>query len=134
MSTSKKQPLIALVDDDKVFQFTSSRMIQAESLTDRIQQFFNGSEAINHLISNSNNTNELPDIIFLDINMPVSDGWMFLDALKELYPKLNKQINIYMVSSSIAPDDIKRAKSNPLVTDYLVKPLSPETFQEILGI
>ncbi len=109
-------------------------MIQAESLTDRIQQFFNGSEAINHLISNSNNTNELPDIIFLDINMPVSDGWMFLDALKELYPKLNKQINIYMVSSSIAPDDIKRAKSNPLVTDYLVKPLSPETFQEILGI
>ena len=127
------QPIIALVDDDDIFQFTSCRIIQATKITDNVKQFINGKLAIDYLRDNAKTREELPDIILLDINMPITDGWMFLESFCDLHKHLCKEIKIYMVSSSIAPEDIKRAKSNPYITDYLTKPLSPEKFEEILS-
>lgn len=128
------QPTIALIDDDEVFQFTTSRIIKLTNLPFTVTQFFNGEQAIAYLSKNAAETDKLPDIILLDINMPVIDGWMFLDQFKALTKDIKKKITIYMVSSSIAPEDIKRAKSNPLVSDYLVKPVSPETIKQVLTI
>ncbi len=125
-------PTIALIDDDEIFQFTTSRIIKLTNLPFNITQFFNGEQAITYLSKNAAYTDKLPDIILLDINMPVIDGWMFLDEFKTLANNLKKNITIYMVSSSIAPEDIRRAKSNPLVSDYLVKPISLETLKHVL--
>ncbi|MBL7845656.1 MAG: response regulator [Cyclobacteriaceae bacterium] len=125
-------PTIALIDDDEIFQFTTSRIIKLTNLPFNITQFFNGEQAIAYLSKNAACTDKLPDIILLDINMPVVDGWMFLDEFKTLANNLKKNITIYMVSSSIAPEDIRRAKSNPLVSDYLVKPISLETLKHVL--
>lgn len=125
-------PTIALIDDDEIFQFTTSRIIKLTNLPFNITQFFNGEQAIAYLSKNAAYTDKLPDIILLDINMPVIDGWMFLDEFKTLANNLKKNITIYMVSSSIAPEDIRRAKSNPLVSDYLVKPISLETLKHVL--
>jgi len=125
-------PIIALVDDDKIFQLTASKTIQATKLTDRILQFENGEDALQFLRTNLANASKLPDYIFLDINMPYVDGWMFLEDYDQIKPNLPKPISIYMVSSSIDPRDISRAKNNSNVVDYVVKPVSIEKFRELL--
>ena len=127
-----KTPIIALVDDDKVFQLTTSRTIQAAKLTDRILQFENGEEALSFLKEHAMETDSLPDYIFLDINMPFVDGWMFLEDFATLKTDLQKNISIYMVSSSIDPKDVNRAKGNKNVQDYITKPVSREKLTELL--
>lgn len=129
---SQREPIVALVDDDKIFQFTASRTIRALNLTDKILQFENGEEALKFLVENASSSESLPDYIFLDINMPFVDGWMFLEDYSGLKKDLAKEISIYMVSSSIDPGDIRRAKSIPEVLEYVVKPVSREKFVELL--
>lgn len=126
------QAIVALVDDDSIFQLTASRMLKSTHLTSSVLQFLNGEEALRYLNENSHNATILPDILLLDINMPYVDGWMFLSDYAELKLKLKKEILIYMVSSSIDPADINRAKANHSVKDYLVKPISREGFEQLL--
>ncbi len=129
---SQREPIVALVDDDKIFQFTASRTIRTLNLTDKILQFENGEEALKYLADNASNGDNLPDCILLDINMPVVDGWMFLEDYSGLKSNLAKEISIYMVSSSIDPGDIRRAESIPDVVEYVVKPVSREKFMELV--
>ena len=119
-------PIVALVDDDKIFQLTASKTIKALQLSDNILQFENGEDALKYLVDNALNSSALPDYLFLDINMPFVDGWMFLQDYAALKQALAKEISIFMVSSSIDPRDIHRAKSIPDVQEYVVKPVNPE--------
>lgn len=126
-------PVIAVVDDDSVYQFTASRTLKATALPHEILQFNNGQEALAFLRGSNTSNISLPDIIFLDINMPITDGWEFLKEFHELKDKLPKDIKIYMVSSSIDPRDQNRAKSIPEVTDYMEKPISMSKFAELIA-
>jgi two-component system, chemotaxis family, chemotaxis protein CheY len=123
---------IALVDDDSIFQLTASRMLKATHQNTNILQFSNGDEALRFLQSNVDSSKNLPDIILLDVNMPYVDGWMFLDDYAKMKNQLQKNITVYMVSSSIDPSDINRAKANESITDYLIKPISREQFTALL--
>lgn len=125
-------PIIALVDDDKIFQLTASKTILSTDFNGRILQFENGEDALNYLRNHHADSSTLPDYIFLDINMPFVDGWMFLDDYAQFKSKLAKPVTIYMVSSSIDPRDINRAKSHAEVTDYVIKPVTREKFVELL--
>src|SRR5690349_18254125 len=115
---STRVPIVALVDDDKIFQLTASKTIKALHLSDNVLQFENGEEALKYLAGNAAKKDLLPDYIFLDINMPFVDGWMFLQDYAGLKQKLSKEISIFMVSSSIDPRDIHRAQSIPEVQEY----------------
>jgi two-component system chemotaxis response regulator CheY len=127
-----KAPIIALVDDDKIFQLTASKTIKASAITDKILQFENGGDALQFIRKNLAYASVLPDYIFLDINMPYIDGWMFLDDFDSFKSALPKPIEIYVVSSSIDPRDITRARSNKNVKDYVTKPVTREKFIELL--
>jgi two-component system, chemotaxis family, chemotaxis protein CheY len=129
---ARKAPIIALVDDDKIFQLTAFKTIKSTEITDNILQFLNGEEALQFLRKNLSDPATLPDYIFLDINMPYIDGWMFLDDYQDLKSRITKPISIYMVSSSIDPRDIQRAKTNQNVKDYVIKPVTREKFLELL--
>ncbi len=129
----KNLPIIALVDDDQVFQLTSSRMIKSANLTDTLLQFENGEDALNFLKAHAGDSATLPDYIFLDINMPFVDGWMFLEDYADLKNNLKKDITIFMVSSSIDPRDVNRAKGDTNVKEYIIKPVSREKFVELLS-
>jgi two-component system, chemotaxis family, chemotaxis protein CheY len=130
---SSRVPIVALVDDDKIFQLTASKTIKALQLSDQILQFENGEDALKYLVDNASNADALPDFIFLDINMPFVDGWMFLQDYAGLKQNLVKEIAIFMVSSSIDPRDIHRARSIPDVQEYVIKPLSREKFIQLLN-
>lgn len=129
---SSKSPIIAIVDDDKIFQLTASRTIRLLNLSDQILQFENGEVALKYLVENASKTDALPDFIFLDINMPFVDGWMFLQDYAGMKVNFGKEISIFMISSSIDPGDISRARSIPDVQEYVLKPVSKEKFIELL--
>ncbi len=128
----KKIKKIALVDDDEIFVFLTSKTIENTHLVDMIKVFGNGLEAINFLKQNLEKPDLLPEIIFLDLSMPIMDGWQFLEEFVKMNPKIGREIVIYICSSSISPDDIKRAKAISAVSDYIVKPISKDKLVEIL--
>jgi CheY-like chemotaxis protein len=125
--------IICIVDDDNIYQFTTTRTIQTHKLAKKILIFSDGEEALNFLIDNIGNSETLPDIIFLDINMPIMDGWQFLEEYVMIKPKIGKKITIYMISSSVDPVDLKRAKAISEISDYIIKPINPEMLKEIIN-
>ena len=130
MITEKKIVTAGIVDDDEIFTYGFKKLTVIKGLFDEIMSFGNGQEAIDYLL-NPQNRNHLPDVLFVDINMPVMNGWEFNAAFEEIKSQLGKNIAIYNISSSIDLDDIKRAKDNPAVTDYLLKPLDEVYLTEI---
>ncbi|HTR31701.1 MAG TPA: hypothetical protein VMH27_20655, partial [Puia sp.] len=74
----------------------------------------------------------LPEFIFLDLNMPVLDGWGFLEAYSAIWDKLDKNISLYILSSTISSDDIARALAYPVTKGFLIKPLDKAKMEAIL--
>jgi CheY-like chemotaxis protein len=128
----KKPFIICIIDDDEVYQFTVTRNLQSQQLAKKILVFSDGEEALNFLSANIGNAAEVPDIIFLDINMPIMDGWQFLEEYVHLKPRIGKKITLYMVSSSVDPADTERAKKIAEISDYIVKPITPDQLKVIV--
>jgi CheY-like chemotaxis protein len=72
-------------------------------------------------------------VLFLDINMPTMTGWEFLEKFETLEDKIKNQFDIYIFSSSVDPRDLEKAKSNPLVRDFIEKPLKKATLIQMFG-
>ena len=132
MPVAKTKLSVLLVDDDGIYQFTARKTLEATGYADKIFICSNGEEAI-HLIENNILEEDIPDVIFLDVNMPVMNGWEFLIAYKELKKPKHKNICIYIVSSSVDEADIQHSKEFESVEDYIIKPILKEKFTEILS-
>jgi len=124
---------IYLVDDDRIYQFTAKKTLETIDLTQNISIFSNGEEAIEHIKEKLEQPHSLPDVIFLDINMPLMDGWQFLDEYVKLDVRLKKNVTIYMVSSSVDEADIKKSKEYEVIKDYIIKPIGRERFEDLLN-
>jgi CheY-like chemotaxis protein len=123
---------VLLIDDDITINYFHNRIIQKNELTNSILVSQNGKEGIQRIkeLNSVCDTHE-KILIFLDLNMPIMNGWEFLEELKNLKDSLQLNYNIFVLSSSINPDDRKKAENNPLVTGYLSKPLSKEILDQI---
>lgn len=128
-----KAVVICIVDDDDVYQYTVTRALKSDSLAKKILVFSDGEEALDFLTDNIANKPILPDVIFLDVNMPIMDGWQFLEEYVKIKPRVGKQITIYMVTSSVDPVDVDRAKKFSEISDYLVKPIQPDQIRELVA-
>jgi len=124
---------IFLIDDDPIFVFLTRMIISSTGTTSEISEFRDGQMAIDFLNNNASSPELLPDIIFLDLSMPVMDGWEFLKEYVLLEPGLKKRITLYIVSSSISPHEVERAKTFQVVSDFLIKPLEEERVAEIIN-
>jgi len=126
-------PKLAIVDDDTIFQFTTHRTLSVSKMTGEILQFVNGNTALEYLTLHSGEKDSLPDYIFLDINMPVIDGWMFLDEYLKIKDLMAKEIQIYMLSSSVDKRDINKAMSFGIVKEYISKPITSGVLARLLN-
>lgn len=99
---------------------------------EEINSFENGSLAFEELQSRIEKNTDLPSIIFLDINMPLMNGWEFMEAFSDLKANLNTSIEIYISSSSIAKEDIDNANNNINIKGFLTKPIKLETIKELV--
>lgn len=123
---------IMLIDDDEIFTYIIKKIIDETQLADQINIFGNGREAITYLEKVANEADSLPEVIFLDLNMPILDGWGFLEEYIQLKPNLCKKINLYIITTSVSPMDFKKAKTYSEVSDFIVKPMAKERFVEII--
>jgi len=123
---------VYLIDDDDIFVFLTKKTILKVSPDIDVEVFSDGLQAITHIKEVAANPEELPDIIFLDLNMPVMDGWEFLAEYQDIYTSLARKNELYIVSSSISPHEMERSRNISSVSEFIIKPLVKEKFLEIL--
>ena len=134
----KKLNCVLLIDDDFATNFINKKIVQKANITTHIQVALNGKEAIDYLCNkgkfkSEETLNPQPELIFLDINMPVMDGWEFINAYKNLIPdEQKKKINIIMLTSSFNPADKAKADTIKEIADYRQKTLNTAILQEIM--
>jgi CheY-like chemotaxis protein len=126
-----KKRSIWVIDDDPIYQIIMKKIIAKSDIFSSICSFPNGKEAINELKKNINNNDFFPDIILLDIEMPIMDGWGFMDEMAILKSQINSKISIYILSSSIAIEDKERAKNNSCILGYMSKPIGLDNLIKI---
>ena len=128
-----KKKLIWIVDDDAIYQIIINKLIKKSGAFSANSSFTNGKEAINTLKNRLGDIDSLPDIILLDINMPVMDGWEFMEEIKMIKSKIDKHIIIYIVSSSIASEDKNKSKTFTDIVGYISKPISVDDLLTIVS-
>ena len=121
-----RKKMIWVIDHDAIYQIIVNKIIQRSEMFSTIFSFKNGKDAIDALYGSIQNKEGFPDIILLDINMPIMDGWEFMEEMEMIKSQINKKINIYIVSSSIAVEDKNKTKTYPDILGYLSKPVTTE--------
>ncbi len=126
---------VCIIDDDNIYINLVSKIIELKGLSESILVFNNGKEALDFFQESIYNDIqvEVPQVIFLDINMPIMDGWEFLNEFSKIKNEISDVIDLYVVSSSINSKDIERAKSIDVVSDYLAKPIKLNDFVRVLS-
>lgn len=123
---------VFVVDDDMVFHFIMKKLFSTCNVDVNTSYFFNGLEAIEEIKKKHDNESSVPDLILLDINMPILDGWQFLEEFKAIKGSLQKNVVVYLISSSNDISDINKAKEyQDEVKKYVLKPVTQEEFQKI---
>ncbi|KDN55603.1 response regulator [Flavobacterium seoulense] len=115
---------IWVIDDDPIYQIIMKKIILKSDIFSSNTSFHNGKEAIDMLKKIILDNGSFPDIILLDIEMPVLDGWGFMEEIMLLKSQIYTNIQIYISSSSIAIEDKERAKNNPCISGYMCKPVT----------
>ena len=127
---SPKYKNVLLIDDNEIDNFINERIIATSFFAQNIIVKKSAQDALVYL-KEIDEVGQLPDIIFLDLNMPVMDGFGFLEEFARLDEKIKKHCKVVVLSSSISPEDIDRASANPHVYKYLNKPLSDKYLDAI---
>ena len=121
-----------IIDDDPIFIYGIKRIMKEIDFCDEIIVYENGESALNELGSLVQEGKKLPDVILLDLNMPVMDGWVFLDDFVKIPNHNQDHLSLYILSSSINPSDIEKAKNYAIVDDFISKPVTISDLKHIL--
>lgn len=130
----RKLNRVLLVDDDDDANHIQERLIKKHGFAENIDKVWNGVEALEYLNRCVTQHDPLPEIIFLDLNMPKMDGWAFLEKYSQLGVEVKRKIELIILTSSINPDDAERASRNPEVKGYKNKFLDKHQLEEILKL
>lgn len=118
-----------IVDDDPLYNFGTKKLLEFTSFTEDVSFFLNGEAAWKDFEKRISEGASLPDVILLDINMPIMNGWQFLDLISAA--KFTHPVKIFVISSSINQDEMDRANTYPLVVDYITKPMTLDKFKNL---
>ena len=123
---------VLLVEDDPITIMVCDRIIKMSAFAENVTSCENGKKAIDFLNNQTAASSYIPDIIFLDINMPVMNGWDFLEEFEKIHHTYKATPRVYILSSTVDPEDYKKAKSYSSVEDFISKPLSKEFLDKIV--
>ena len=133
---TKKYYAVMLVDDNEIDNLINQKMIEAAGISEHIFVHSGAKSAIEFLKNIEKLAKVpvdlyLPEVIFLDIDMPLMDGFQFLDEFEKLSDSIKNHCNIVMLTSSLNPQDMNKAKKNQFVLKYLNKPLTQENLKKL---
>jgi CheY-like chemotaxis protein len=120
---------VMLIDDDPVSNKISQLFMRKHQWSAQVITFEDGQQALQAL--QTGGAQAVPDVILLDVGMPVYDGWDFLEEYEKLPPERTGRSLLYMLSSSINPPDIQKAAHYRTVKAYLTKPLTQQALEQI---
>lgn len=123
---------VVIIDDDEIYRFTSSLLLQKINADIQIIEFDDGEMALDYLRKIPGSNPDWPDIVLIDINMPLLDGWDFLELASVIENKPQHKPAFFMVSSSIDPRDKNRVNEYPGLNGYLEKPLEFEIMKKVI--
>lgn len=123
---------VLVVDDDKIFNFMNSKLLERSGMAKDVHVAWNGNQALDLFNDYFQGSRSLPDIIFLNLSMPVMDGFQLLEAFRKLPLPGTDDVRIVILSSSAAPCDLEKARQLGAYC-YLKKPLREETVLEIMA-
>jgi CheY-like chemotaxis protein len=123
---------VLLVDDDVINNFINDRLIRKAEIANDLHISTNGQEAITHLKTRLEKQESCHELIFLDINMPVMDGFEFVDAFKKLNFSNQDQVVIVMLTTSSNPKDLEKVKALG-IGGYINKPLTQEQIKDVIS-
>lgn len=122
---------LILIDDEPIFHKIVQMTLKNSELSNQATYSFDGEIVLDYLEEKKLESKSLPDYIFIDLYMPLFDGWDFLNRFQSIYQSLKKNIKIYIVSSSVDPRDVDRSKLYPFVTTFISKPVMKDIFDSI---
>jgi len=126
--------LVMLVDDNDTDNFISRRIIEITNFADDVEIKNSGKGALEYLENNKENVDKLPDIIFLDINMPIVDGFVFLYEFEKFSEQVKDKCKVIILSSSDNKRDIDKIVNNENVIKFITKPLTETALEEIKAL
>ena len=127
----KKIDLACIIEDEPMHIYITKKLLDLTGMVESLLIFSNGKEAYDKLKAIFKESEKLPEIILLDLNMPVWDGWQFLDEFTKI--PIDTKVIIYILTSSNNPDDFKKAETYNIAKNYLVKPIRLEELKAILS-
>ncbi|MBO6606677.1 response regulator [Psychroserpens sp.] len=128
----QKLKCILLIDDDEATNFLHKILIDKEGYTEKCVAVQSGKEALDYLKSKEDGEQPQPELIFLDINMPVMNGWEFLEAYNKLDSEQQGHIVVVMLTTSLNPDDKDKAATIDSIAAFRNKPLTIEMVNELI--
>ena len=128
----KRLSLILLIDDDEATNYLNKRLILEAGFTGEVIECTSAVDALGYLTTKQEDfTYPQPDMIFLDINMPGMDGWGFLDQYKYLDPIQKAKVVVVMLTTSLNPADKEEAEKRGYISEFHIKPMTAQMFQEL---
>lgn len=127
----KRIKKVLVIDDDQINNIIFKKLSVITDFADEVVTYISAVDGLDYLQTLQKNNEEPPSLIFLDIRMPIVNGWEFLEKFQYFKDQYFKDTSIYMLTSSSDQSDVNKAKNFPIVNDYIVKPLSVEALNEI---
>jgi CheY-like chemotaxis protein len=124
---------LVFIDDDPIDHFLMKHILRGKNYFDTTTYTIYGSLVLDYIEEHKSDPEKLPDMIFVDLNMPLFSGWDFLKRMEQMQNEISKDIPVFVISSSLRPDDMATSSKYSFVQDFISKPVNSEEIERIVN-